>query len=571
MALPPPCRRHSRNVLSLPDELLLDIFQQVKEYRPTNKALHAGFASSSSHIAAVRLTCRRFAATSSHLLVHYIRLDGMSLRSLEKLEAISHHPLIKHGVRIIRLELRCYVPNLAEDIGEFARWAVERVLEVARRRRRSFEEEVESSTNEDCNTTNSLMKKRDELAASLRRLKATLDVWSSMSAKDGDQRPIHPFSDAGKYDQQHQKSEVSSVVESESCIRSLREAHDLYRRLYKEQEALRENNGFVTRFATAIARMPKAKCLEVQDFHHESSVSFDCFIGDDILQACRGVRETDECAHLLNIDSLLEPMSWHDIQDHYYHSPPAELLFTLPVAIQKAGCTLDSILLRTTTQAEHYFPLLCNSIYKDSKLLRDAVQATELKSFAFIHGVNANARTRETPTLEGFEAFKRYIAAMTSSDTLERFRLAIDSDWVSSSLEVEDALPFGDLIVSTSWRNLRDIHMTGLSIRLEDLNNVHCKLKSNETSLDFLTLSRVRLVSGHWTEALEMLREMNITDKEVLEPTGAECDSLAMPLYGEYERVFGENSGCENEAGRFINGHMEHNPLKWYGDAHMHM
>ncbi|KAJ4422201.1 hypothetical protein N0V82_003171 [Gnomoniopsis sp. IMI 355080] len=562
MALRPPCRSHSRTFLSLPDELLLDIFQKVKEYRPTNKALHAGFASSSSQIAAIRLTCRRFAATSSHLLVHYICLNGLNLHSLEKLEEISRHPLIRKGVSIIRLELQCYVPNLAEDMGEFARWAVERVLDLARRHRRSFEQEVEISTHEDCDITESLLKRRDELAVWLRKLKVMLDVWSSTSVQKWDKRPTDPSNGTGKSDQQQKASDVSSCVESEPCIRLLREAHGLYRRRYEDQEALRKDNNFATRFATAMSRMPRAKWLEFQDFRHESNVSFDCCSGNDVSQACRGTRETDECAQLLNIDSLLEPMSWEEIKDHHYHSPPAEILFTLPVAIQKAGCTLDSILVRTMTQAEHYFPLLRNSMYNNSAVLRDAVQAIELKSFAFIHGVDAKTRTRETPTLEDLEAFKRYIVAMTSSDTLERFRLAVDSDWVSSSFEVEDALVFGDLISSTRWRNLRDIHMTGLSIRLEDLENVHYKLKSNETSLDFLTFSRVRLISGHWTEALEMLREMNIADKEVLEPTGAECDSLIMPLCSGYERIFGEKSGRGNEAGQFINGHIKHNPLR---------
>lgn len=562
MSLYLPSKLAPSTILTLPDEILVEIFTKVKTYRPKNKALHPLFASSSSDIAAVRLTCRRFAAASSHLLVHYVRLHGINIQSLEQLEAVSRHPLIRKGVRVIRLELRCYVPHLAENVGEFARWAVERVLELARRHRSCFEKEVETSTNGDFNTMERLIKKRNELTILLRKLKNIMDAWSSFSVTDQDNGPMHPFQDAVKRDWQHQASEAGSFVEILPCVRLLREAHGLYRRLYEDQEALRKDNAFVARFATAVSRMPKAKCLEVQDFQHESSMCFDCCDGNEVLQDCRDVQATDKGAGLLNIDFLLEPMSWDNIKDYQYRTPPAEFLFTLPVAIRNAGCKLDSVLVRTTTQAENYFPLLRNSMYNNFVVLGDAVDSLNLKSFAFIHGMNMKPRARETPTLEDFEAFKKYIAAMTSSDSLERFRLAVDSDWMSRSLEPENASSIGDLMISTSCRRLRDIHITGLSISLDDLSNLRHMLESRDGALDYLTLSRVELVSGCWTEALEMLREMGITDKEVLEPTGAECDNLTTSLCGGYERLFGKSSGWVNEAGQFINGHIKHNPLK---------
>lgn len=130
-------------IFSLPNELLIEIFTKVRTYRPNNKALHPDFASSSSDVAAVGLTCRRFAATSSHHLLHYMRLHSINAQSLHKLEEVSCHPLIGKGVRIIRLELRCFVPNLADDINEFATWAAERVLNMARCHRRALEREGE--------------------------------------------------------------------------------------------------------------------------------------------------------------------------------------------------------------------------------------------------------------------------------------------------------------------------------------------------------------------------------------------------------------------------------------------
>lgn len=558
----PLCSRPLRTVLSLPDELLLDIFESLKTNGSTKKSLYPDLAGSSSDIAAARLTCRRFAATSSHLLVHYIRLDSIDSHSLEKLEAISHHPLIGKGVRIIRFEARCYVPNLAEDVGEFARWVVGRVLDMARCYRGSFEKEMEISMYSDCNDTESQVTKRDNMASVLRRLKVVLDSWSSLSIKDWQQMPIHRPTAPGLTGWQQEAPVISGSIESQAHIQLLREAHDVYRRRYQDQEELRKDNAFVARFAAAMSRMPKAKCLEIQDFHHGPNICLPCCDGDGVTHALRDVHKTDEYAGLLNIDSFLQPLSWVDTIDQHFGSPPAELLFTLPVALQGAGCNLDSILVRTTTRAEDYYPLLSDSHQDSFAALGYAISTIGLKSFAFIHGIDPKARTRRAPPVKDLEAFKRYITAMTSSEDLERFRLVVDSGWVDGSFDSENETAFGSLLSSKLWTSLKDIHVAQLPIHLDDLSSLYRSLENSDTSLDFLTLSRLKLVSGSWTEALEILRKMDVTDKELLEPTGAECDSFPRPPCSRYGKIFGTNPQQGNEAEQFINGLTERNPLK---------
>lgn len=559
MARLPPCGQPSRTgILSLPDELLLDIFNKVKTYRPANKALHPDFASSSADIAAVRLTCRRFAATSSHLLVHYIRLDGINSHSLGRLEAISRHPLVSKGVRVIRLELRCYVPTLASDSREFARWATKRVLNLARYYRRTFEKEVEDLTYEDSNTTEGLMKKRDELATLLGRLRNILDMWSSVSVYEGKNLPTNCSSKIAKDHGQPHSSESDGHVEAHPYIKFLREAHDLYRRRFEDQEELRRNNAFVVRFAEAMSRMPKVKHLEAQDFQHEPSTCLTCCDGNNVARAFRTGWETNQSDALLDIDTVVEPMSWAETREHHYSTPPVELLFSLPLAIQNTGCQLESILIRTMTREDHLALFLRDSIHEDFTTLSHACHAIGLKSFAFVQSIRPANQILVPLVIEDSGPFKGYIAAMTSSNTLERVRLALDS-----RLKTQNALSFGDVLVSTSCTNLKDIHVTGLPVHLEDLDNFHNTLESQQLRIDFLTLSRVRLVSGQWTEALEVLRKMRIADKEVLEPFGAECESLLMkPQQSGYESVFGVEFGSENEAGRFINGKMEQNPLQ---------
>lgn len=561
MARLPPCGQPSKTgILSLPDELLLVIFNKVKTYRPANKALHPDFASSSADIAAVRLTCRRFAATSSHLLVHYIRLDSINSHSLDRLEAISRHPLVSKGVRIIRLELRCYAPTLAKDIGEFSRWAAKRVLNLARYHRRTFEKEVEESTYEDPNTAQGLMKKRDELATLLGKLRTILDMWSSVSVNEENNLPTNCFSETAKDNGQTYPSEIDSHVEAHPYMKFLRKAHDLYRRRFEDQEELRKNNVFVVRFVEAMSRMPKVKHLEVQDFQHEPSTCLTCCDGNNVARAFRTGGEPNQSDVLLDIDTLVEPMSWAETREHeqHYSTPPAELLFSLPVAIQNKGCHMESILVRTTTRAESFALFLRDSIYRDCTALSHACHAIGLKSFAFIQSTSSTDQVLATPVVEDFGPIKGYIAAMTSSKMLERVRLALDG-----ILETQNALSFGDVLVSMSMTNLKDIHVTGLSVHLEDLKNFHNIMEGQELRLEFLTLLRVRLVSGQWTEALEVLRKMTIADKEVLQPFGAECESLLLkPLHSRYESLFGVEFGSENEAGRFINGKTRQNPLQ---------
>lgn len=163
-------------ILLLPDELLLEIFAGVKYYKPINKSAHQDFASSSADIAAARLVCRRFAALSSHLLVHYIRLDGINTNSLERLESISHHPLIRQGVRIVRFEAISYVQSLADGVVRFARWAAGGLLQKTISHRQAFEDEINAANARGDDASEDLTRRRHEVVEALENAKAVLQT-----------------------------------------------------------------------------------------------------------------------------------------------------------------------------------------------------------------------------------------------------------------------------------------------------------------------------------------------------------------------------------------------------------
>lgn len=557
------------SILSLPDELLIEIFSAVKTHNPANKAHHTSFASSSEDIANVRLVCRRFAACSSHLLVHFIRLDGINSESLEKLEAISRHPVIRNGVHIVRLTTQFYTAAYANDVRRFAWHAVNRVFGLAVR----FKEEMEDDEDAD---VEGLSERRQEAAVVLANVKALLKTWGRISL-EGMEDSIGSWSvDFDKSNQdcmalRRRNSGEQDKSEVERHLQLLHIAHQLYRLRFEDQERLRQNNAFAERFAAAMARMPKAKGIEFHDFKRPQNQSLP--EDGDGEQSISFLPETDEYAGLVDIESLVQPMSWDDATDRQLGEPPIELLFRLPTAMHHAGARLDRISMQTSTCAEQYYPLFEKVGMNDFIKLGAAINRMNLKSFIFLHQEEMKPRVRQTPSSEEIDAFDSFISAMTNSGGLERCWMRLDGGWSDGSLEADRQSGLGPFLLPDAdslerwgqpdWRNLRDIHLSDFALHLSDLERLAAQLKESGTRLEFLTLQRTRLLSGTWAQALDILRTVEVEyEKQLIEPTGAECEDVTMMRGGRYDVVFGKSwDETRSLADDFINGDMKHNPL----------
>lgn len=557
------------SILSLPDELLIEIFSAVKTHNPANKAHHTSFASSSEDIANVRLVCRRFAACSSHLLVHFIRLDGINSESLEKLEAISRHPVIRNGVHIVRLTTQFYTAAYANDVRRFAWHAVNRVFGLAAR----YKEEMEDAEDAD---VEGFSERRQEAAVVLANVKALLKTWGRISL-EGMEDSIGSWSvDFDKSNQdcmalRRRNSGEQDKSEVERHLQLLHIAHQLYRLRFEDQERLRQNNAFAERFAAAMARMPKAKGIEFHDFKRPQNQSLP--EDGDGEQSVSFLPETDEYAGLVDIESLVQPMSWDDATDRQLGEPPIELLFRLPTAMHHAGARLDRISMQTSTCAEQYYPLFEKVGMNDFIKLGAAINRMNLKSFIFLHQEEMKPRVRQTPSSEEIDAFDSFISAMTNSGGLERCWMRLDGGWSDGSLEADRQSGLGPFLLPDAdslerwgqpdWRNLRDIHLSDFALHLSDLERLAAQLKESGTRLEFLTLQRTRLLSGTWAQALDVLRTVEVEyEKQLIEPTGAECEDVTMMRGGRYDVVFGKSwDETRCLADDFINGDMKHNPL----------
>lgn len=580
---------HSPNILSLPDELLLAIFSTVKSWRPANNARHVDFASSSRDIANVRLACRRFAAASSHLLVHYVRLDGISPRSLHRLESVARHPLLGRGVRIVRLEALYYAPALAGSLASFALYAADKVLRRALEYKRASDAEVEQAEAQGLEGRERLLRRRAEVGATLEKTKAVLKAWISTSRGDSAEPEV-----SGE-----EKQEI------ERYTRLLRLAHQLYRLRYEEQESLRRNNAFLNRFAAAMARMPKARAFELQDFHHSPQTRQNCEEEEDVAQA--GVPDSEDDSNgltsLVDVESLVGPASWDEGLRRQLGSPPSEVLFALPAAMREAGVRLDRFSVQTSARAEEYYPVLRGVGAGQYGRLASAVGHMGVRSFSFVHGGGGGGggpqplASRSAPSPEDAGAFRSYIAAMSGGEGLERLRVVADGGWADGGLDPGHAFGLGDVLapdaedaspgaacarVPRPRRRLVDVHLSNVPLRLSELEDLLLVVAAARgggggrggpgAGLDFLTLSRARLVAGTWRQALEVLRRLRVGVKELVEPLGAECGDPAMLRPGRYEAIFRAGPGEGGSAAeRFINEELEENPLQegWQvGSAH---
>lgn len=113
---------HSRiNLLELPDEVILQIFQQVHD-TPTPTSSREGqeewtrYDRGTRDIQNIRLTCREFNRIGSEFLIKFVGVD-VSPESLGRLQQIMRHPTIVQGVRMVRIRLLPYdwILHMSQD------------------------------------------------------------------------------------------------------------------------------------------------------------------------------------------------------------------------------------------------------------------------------------------------------------------------------------------------------------------------------------------------------------------------------------------------------------------------
>lgn len=496
----------SLNILDMPDEILVHIFEYVKGWKPYINGLD-DCNIGSTDIKNLRLTCRRFCEASSHLLMRFLRVE-MSEASLEHFDEVSRHPTISKGIRTVRVVVHFYTQKLSEDAWTFNAHSMDEIRSTTEFMKRAA-------------PNNLFNKSEKDIMAAVEKMGKVLDALLDLLGEKPD----------------------DSISKENFKFRILfRKAHKEYIARFNMQQKLRQNGKFVKSIASAVGRMPFARHLEVRDFDHQAA-----------RQSPSYVQQANNNEALLR--RLLMPHRWEAATaSHLGPTPTVELLVQLPIAIHKAGTLLHDINIELSPPDD--FSRLDLSA-EDCLDLKAAAQ--HLKRFKFRPTTKYFDRWVQRSASE-FQILAQYLAALSDTPTLEDSSISLDSLWVNKT---PPQWSLGPIINLCSYPNLRYVYWDGFSVNLFELE---AGINHMGETLSTLTIRRMHLLSGTWAEALDILRaKFQVSGFSLVFefPSGAECDDMDDE---ERDKIFGKNEYegyyKRSLAEQYIRGRIDLNPLR---------
>lgn len=223
------------NICDLPAEILQHIFayfrSQVNFSNRDDESL-LRFDPDGKHdtesIQNIRLTCRLFCNVSSHLLLPRTKVT-INSASVARLEEISQHPIIRKGIQAVRVDLAFISADAAENDRLFTRCLAAAI------------QERESSL-------------QDGQAQVEPRVLKIYEQWQSCISK------MHP----GLVDYTSEYSYWYSRFSTDAAL-PLKDGRAFLQQRFMDQQQILSDGSFVERVVRAIARMPFATRLFMDD------------------------------------------------------------------------------------------------------------------------------------------------------------------------------------------------------------------------------------------------------------------------------------------------------------------
>jgi hypothetical protein len=322
----------------------------------------------------------------------------------------------------------------------------------------------------------------------------------------------------------------------------LRRAHEEYRRCFEDQEKLRENESFIQAVAAAFARMPFAKRLEFHDSDYRSWRRYRSYID----------QTSDNDALRQN---LVYPVGWEEARLHQLGPPPMEVLVKLPGAIHKAGGFLTGLEI-DVPPLEQYAPLALND--EDVKNLTAVVQ--KMKLFHFRPSSARHPDLWPPPEPGQVKDLVMFLSALLDTESIEDMNLDLDFLW---NIDHPPSFSLGSILTFRPWRNLSSISCSGVPLHLSELEQF---VQHLVLPVGFMSLRSIRLLSGSWAEALDILREKTVDYLSFGSPSGAECEAMSGKKKKEIfasivtKSYHGGRPGSPAEL--YVRGMIDSNPLR---------
>lgn len=302
-------------ILDLADELLLSIFDHLAD---------------SADIRNIRLTCRRFCSTSSHLLLDCLNVH-LTASSLARAKKISCHPTISKGIRVLHISLRftSHLSSASKFRSLAIRYLQQNLTSVMMCHQKALKKGNVASF--------------PELQSFLSERQRLLSSWS-----------------------QYKKEPENLTHQQGLDVEILHRGYKMYQMAYEWQKRAIQDGTFAQAIAAAVGQMPRAsKLLFTHKFRHREMLS-ECYA--NMWKNQTSAFDVLDDRMMLSISaSRLHPKG-----------VPTELAIQVPLAMHAAGFPAFEI-------GIDYFPGPGTPLFiqDQAQLLRLKAAAESLQVFSF--------------------------------------------------------------------------------------------------------------------------------------------------------------------------------------------
>lgn len=503
-------------ILDMPNEILVEVFEYLV---PPVDARSSKFdRPQDNSVKDCRLVCRRFCDLSSQFLIRTIHLtiDGSSLA---RLDGISRSLAVSKGVEEIKVVL-----DFHNEAHRDSRAFIAHLAGVLRCTILVFEDRLEElHTKSPAGVA--------DVERGLRKAREMEEVINQVLSADGSEE----CADRGAF-----------LLQKHSELLVLMEA----------QQSLITGGGFFQQVLCSVARMPRIKTLSFANsipIGYEARCDFDGLI--------TGEKEPWDILS----EFVLKGRNWYlavgrdrgaSRAARLLPTPDYECMMGVIDAFCRAGIFLD------TLKIEMWKPLRDVKIITLDANLRARVSRgmQKLREFEFsdchLQAVQTDLRFLE-----------EFLASFLDTPSVQNMSLNLGQTTGAGENDGASRAKLENVLGQRSRPNLKHLRVDGVAI-----SDMRVLLQRLPQDINELWFSTVQLLRSTWEEALDLLRDRQLANKEcritILDrPEGAECDSMSVE---DYRRVFEDNNvrglmrGRDSLAQLYIDGRktVTKNPLR---------
>ncbi|KAI0018179.1 hypothetical protein F4780DRAFT_752299 [Xylariomycetidae sp. FL0641] len=461
----------NRHLLDLPNEILIQIaehFQPGPLFSDFQNQRVAQPDAETKGIQHLRLTCKKLCEASSHLLLHSISISLVP-SSIQRLCEISQHPLIRQGVRTVRLHLDLYCPFKAEYWKYFALCIMPWIFE-----------DIDTLENvHDCGVEEYF----------------SPGLFGDMVE---DTEPPDNVEAAGPGKYSHLRATLTAA--RQTCggiliydvnpdhVAALKRALAEYVRRFEEQRKLVKDEQLLQTVTTAISLMPRARGLRI----------FDEAVPQDFYTFARPDAGLDDVFR-----HYVRGYTWAKASQEWDTHPPIGFLKKLPIMLHEAGKPLDSLGIEVTP------PKLTGAFLVGpgtAPALRLAAQRLKTFHFRLMSGYTMDHPQRCGPVFSFLEPF-------TKSEALERLCISLGPVRSVGSSAIPGPLP---ALPRRPWSHLRHVELVNVPLDIPWIQGlVHVPHRIH------ISLHGPYLITGRWQDVLDILRNKVLEGSSISSPSGS--------------------------------------------------